>query len=56
MPRYIAQGSDADSLVALIDQAEAHGEEVVQCLPAGDSWVVVAKKKAGRPPKKIETR
>lgn len=56
MPRHVAQGTDAATLVALLDQIETAGERPVAMVVAGDSWVVVSEKKPGRPPKTVESR
>ena len=55
MPRYVAQGTDAATLVGLVDAVPAN-EEFVQAVEAGDSWVVITRRKPGRPPKTPQER
>lgn len=51
MPVYTKQGTDATTLVSLLEQVLANGEKPVLTQEAGDSWVVVSERRPGPKPK-----
>jgi hypothetical protein len=56
MATHKAKGTDAATLVALLETIDKLGERPVLMQEAGDSWVVVTEKRPGRPPGKPELR
>jgi hypothetical protein len=51
MPIYQQVGSDAATLVALLEKALANGEKPTLVQQAGNAWVVVTERKPGPKPK-----
>ncbi len=53
MPVHQKLGSDAASLVSLLEQVIANGEKPTLITEAGNAWVVVSERKPGPKPKAI---